>query len=196
MHRKYNSTARETSNMENQAIIALFDVELSPQQNVDKGFHYICDNYNIVDSTHHRLKEKLRKLFGNFKLKWEQAHRKASVFESSNSNWLHTEFNLGDFIVAETCSSPKPRLEKNDRSKRGTIDKESLDTTKDPVETTVTHSIQTPEEAFSFIIRTGLTQAQYENLHYDCPSRFPPYHVAMEGAKKMCAPPQDFVEGS
>lgn len=98
--------------MENLSVIAHFDTKQSIQQNVDKAFQFICGNFNIIDSSHNRLKEKLRKLYSYFKLKWEKAHRKESVFESSNNDWLKSEFDIEEFVASENnvkTGSPKKR---------------------------------------------------------------------------------------
>lgn len=63
------------------------------------------------------------------------------------------------------------------------------------VQLTNDRQLKTPEEAFALIIEAHLTKAQYEIFHFDCPSRYPPYNV-IAGAKKTCAPPVEFIEGS
>ena len=63
------------------------------------------------------------------------------------------------------------------------------------VKLTDKHEFKTPEEAFAFLIESNLSKHQYENIHFDCPSRYPPYDV-IKDAKKLCAPSHEFIEGS
>lgn len=46
--------------------------------------------------------------------------------------------------------------------------------------------MMSPEEAFSVLIEAGLSRFQYEVIHSESPSRFPPYYVI--GAVKKYAP--------
>lgn len=55
--------------------------------------------------------------------------------------------------------------------------------------------IMSAEEAFSVLIEAGLSRFQYEVIHRESPSRFPPYNV-IGAVKKICAPPGDFIEES
>lgn len=55
--------------------------------------------------------------------------------------------------------------------------------------------LMSPEEAFSFFIEAGLSRFQYELMHSESPSRFPPYGVIRE-VKKKCAPPIEFFEAT
>lgn len=55
--------------------------------------------------------------------------------------------------------------------------------------------LMSPEEAFSFLIEGGLSRFQYELIHSESPSRFPPYGVIGE-VKKKCAPPIEFIEAT
>lgn len=52
--------------------------------------------------------------------------------------------------------------------------------------------MMSPEEAFSFFIEAGFSRFQYELIHRESPSRFPPYGVIGE-VKKKCAPPNEFI---
>ena len=96
--------------MDNNAV-SLFDVTKHHSENVQNAFEYICKNHNIAESSFGRLKEKLRLLFCSFKSRFLKAHRRTSYFESSNSNWLQSEFDLADFsaenVIKATGSAKK-----------------------------------------------------------------------------------------
>lgn len=45
--------------------------------------------------------------------------------------------------------------------------------------------LKTPEEALGFIIELGFSKFQYEALHFDTPSRYPPYDVIKKAKKSV-----------
>jgi hypothetical protein len=55
------------------------------------------------------------------------------------------------------------------------------------------HGRMSAEEAFGVLIEAGLSKSQYEIIHRESPSRFPPYNV-IGAVKKTCSPPGEFIE--
>ena len=67
--------------MDNRTIISHFQTTLKHNENVDKAFSFICENYKTKEDAQQRLKDKIYKLECKFKLKWEEAHKKRSAFQ-------------------------------------------------------------------------------------------------------------------
>lgn len=55
--------------------------------------------------------------------------------------------------------------------------------------------LMSAEEAFSVLIEAGFSKFQYELIHRESPSRFPPYDV-IKAVKKNCGPPSESIEGT
>ena len=74
--------------MDNRTTSSHFQTSLKHNENVNKAFSFICESYKIKEAAQQRLKENIYKLECNFKLKWEEAHRKRSAFEFNNEKRL------------------------------------------------------------------------------------------------------------